>query len=257
MSGMAESNLLNPVESAEMLRNYWRESRRPLVSLAFVSPLLVAYEGGILLLGPQAMRNGAAEWMKSFLQALGFGQYFLLPMLTVGLLLAWHHTTRERWYVPVQVLYSMAGECFSLALVLVVLAFLHSVVMHAVFPATVAIPLMSISGTLMTVLSRALGFFGAGIYEEVLFRLMMLPALIGIFKLAGVRSVPSIWGAITISSLLFSLAHYVGPRGDTFDAFSFIFRFVAGAFFAVLFVKRGFGIVAGTHALYDILVGVV
>ncbi len=36
----------------------------------------------------------------------------------------------------------------------------------------------------------------------------------------------------------------------------FVFRFTAGAFFAVLFVYRGFGIAAGTHALYDIFVSV-
>jgi hypothetical protein len=31
---------------------------------------------------------------------------------------------------------------------------------------------------------------------------------------------------------------------------------VAGVFFALLFLYRGFGITAGTHALYDILVGI-
>jgi hypothetical protein len=46
----------------------------------------------------------------------------------------------------------------------------------------------------------------------------------------------------------------VGPNGDVLEFYSFVFRFVAGGFFAVLFVYRGFGIAAGTHALYDILV---
>ena len=36
---------------------YWAESTRPLVSLAFVAPMLIMYEGGMLLLGPDAMRN--------------------------------------------------------------------------------------------------------------------------------------------------------------------------------------------------------
>jgi hypothetical protein len=34
-----------------------------------------------------------------------------------------------------------------------------------------------------------------------------------------------------------------------------VFRFLAGALFAVVFVLRGFGIAAGAHALYDIYVG--
>src|SRR3990170_3082495 len=46
---------------------YWRESQRPLVSLAFVLPLLVVYEGGVLWLGPAAMRNGADVWLRQLL----------------------------------------------------------------------------------------------------------------------------------------------------------------------------------------------
>ncbi len=63
--------------------------------------------------------------------------------------------------------------------------------------------------------------------------------------------------AVVVTSALFSAAHYAGAHGETFDWFSFCFRFLAGAFFALLFVYRGFGIAAGTHALYDIFVGVV
>ena len=57
-----------------------------------------------------------------------------------------------------------------------------------------------------------------------------------------------------LTSVVFSAAHYLGPHGDAFEAFSFWFRFMAGAFFAMLFVHRGFGIAAGTHAMYDIFV---
>ena len=61
--------------------------------------------------------------------------------------------------------------------------------------------------------------------------------------------------AVILTSLIFSTAHYVGPHGEAFDAYSFSFRCIAGAFFALLFVYRGFGIAAGTHAMYDIFVG--
>ena len=62
--------------------------------------------------------------------------------------------------------------------------------------------------------------------------------------------------ALLATSLLFSAAHYVGPAADTFSLFSFTFRLLAGLFFAVLFVIRGFGVTAGCHAAYDVLVGV-
>jgi len=61
--------------------------------------------------------------------------------------------------------------------------------------------------------------------------------------------------AIVLTSLLFSAAHYVGPSGAPLRWFRFVFRFVAGAFFATLFVYRGFGIAVGTHAGYDIVIG--
>ena len=93
---------------------YWQQSRRPLTCLAFVAPLLVLYEGGVLWLGPQAMRNGADVWLRQFLDLLGFGQYFLLPLLTVAILLGWHHTTAQKWQIVPGVLYTMFAECLLL-----------------------------------------------------------------------------------------------------------------------------------------------
>jgi membrane protease YdiL (CAAX protease family) len=56
---------------------------------------------------------------------------------------------------------------------------------------------------------------------------------------------------ILLTSLLFSAAHYIGFK---FDLATFLFRFYAGAFFALVYRHRGFGIAAGAHALYDVLV---
>jgi len=63
--------------------------------------------------------------------------------------------------------------------------------------------------------------------------------------------------SILVTSLLFSAAHYLGPAADSFTLFSFVFRTLAGMFFAVLFVMRGFGITVGAHAGYDLIVGIV
>ena len=100
-------------------------------------------------------------------------------------------------------------------------------------------------------------FAGAGVYEEVLFRLLLLPLIHGLIGLLVRCPKVRMGGAILLSSLAFSAAHYVAPHGEAFAWFSFVFRGLAGAFFALLFVFRGFGIAAGAHALYDILVGIV
>jgi membrane protease YdiL (CAAX protease family) len=82
-----------------------------------------------------------------------------------------------------------------------------------------------------------------------------LPILVWVFERVGFSTVAAgLWGLV-LSSVLFSLAHYVGPLGDAFAIYSFTFRFLAGLFFAILFTVRGFGIAAGSHAVYDILVG--
>ena len=87
-----------------------------------------------------------------------------------------------------------------------------------------------------------------------MFRLLLLPSVAVFIGWLGAKRHLRLAGAILVTSLLFSAAHYWGPRGDVFETFSFCFRCSAGVFFGVLFVTRGFGIAAGTHALYDIIV---
>ena len=81
---------------ADKLGAYWQQSRRPLASMAFVLPLLALYEVGVLVLGPSAVRNGADVWLRELLDLVGLSSYFLLPVLTLAVLLAWHHTTHQR-----------------------------------------------------------------------------------------------------------------------------------------------------------------
>jgi hypothetical protein len=103
--------------------------------------------------------------------------------------------------------------------------------------------------------ARCVLFVGAGVYEEFLFRLLLLPSLILLFTKGGVPAARAGLLAILWTSVLFSAAHYIGPGGDRFSLFTFLFRFLAGLFFATVFLHRGFGIVVGCHAAYDLLVG--
>ena len=100
-----------------------------------------------------------------------------------------------------------------------------------------------------------IGYLGAGVYEETLFRLIMVPTLFGALKLLQIPQVLSSALAVTGSALLFALAHHAGSPGESFTWFAFVFRWMAGVFFAWVFVLRGFGIAVGSHTMYDILVG--
>jgi membrane protease YdiL (CAAX protease family) len=243
----ADASITDGLEPAPSPDSYWSLSRTPLTSLVFAMPLVLAYEGGVLLLGRGSPRNGADVWLRQLLDALGFGAYFLLPTLTVLGLLAWHHIEHDRWRFSPAVLAGMAAECVLWAATLVGLARLQDRLW----------PLAAAAAGWDGVLARLIGFCGAGLYEEVLFRLLLLPLLIWLCERLGASSFTAAILGLVASSLLFSAAHYVGPLGDHFELYSFTFRFLAGMFFAILFVVRGFGIAAGTHAVYDVFVGLV
>ncbi|MFM8953986.1 MAG: CPBP family intramembrane glutamic endopeptidase [Planctomycetaceae bacterium] len=239
--------------------DYWAVSRTPLTSLVFSLPLVLAYEGGVLWLGRGTPRNGADVWLRQLLDACGFGAYFLLPALTVVGLLVWHHVEHDRWQFSPAVLMGMAGECVLWAMVLVGIARLQQQVWPLGLQTVACWPLAAAPGPSADLvdgaLARVVGYCGAGLYEEVLFRLLLLPAVAWLLGRLGSGPITAAVWAILITSGLFSLAHYVGPLGDAFELYSFSFRMAAGVFFAVVFLLRGFGIAAGTHALYDLLVG--
>ena len=57
--------------------------------------------------------------------------------------------------------------------------------------------------------------------------------------------------AAIVGAFIFSAFHYIGPYGDPLQLQSFVFRMLSGLAFSALYLTRGFGITAWTHALYD------
>jgi len=231
-----------------MSPQYFHQSARPLVSLVFVLPLIVLYEVGVLALGHGAIRNGADVIMRQLLDVLGLGQYFLLPLATCGILLGWHHTTRQPWAFSPKVLLGMLTECVLWSFLLLAIWRL----LEGIFP---SIPVAVGAGQAVTPLAKVVAYCGAGIYEELLFRLILLSLIMGVIRMAGGTPKATVIIAVVVTSLVFSAAHYrpFTPHGDVLQPMSFVFRFLAGAFFSILYVNRGFGVAVGTHSLYDIL----
>lgn len=243
-----------PIEAAD---GYWVQSRQPLTSLVFIAPLLVTYELGMLVFGRAAVQNGADAWLRNLLHIIGFGPFFCLPMLTVCALLAWHHLTRQPWRIRMRVLYGMAAESCGLAVCLC-LSWPLQKMLFSSMPGPAASPPGDL-GRLLSIdsgLSNAIGFLGAGIYEELLFRLILLSLVVWTLRQLIADARTSLYVGILLTSVLFAAAHYVGTYGEPIDLDTFLFRLLAGVFFSILFVCRGFGIAVGTHAVYDILVGV-
>jgi len=93
---------------------------------------------------------------------------------------------------------------------------------------------------------------GAGIYEELVFRVLLVSGIAGAGLALGWRRPVALAWAIVLSALIFSAFHYIGPLGDAFTLPSFTFRAIAGLLLSGLYAGRGFGIAAWTHALYDV-----
>lgn len=232
---------------------YWTQTRQPLLCLAFLLPLLAVYEAGVIWVGgesPETVRNGADFWMRDWLRTIGLDHALLLPSLVLGGLLAWHVIGKYPWRLSPPALAGMFAESLLFALILVVVGLMTDLLFRHAGGGT-GLAMFQREETL-----RAISFLGAGVYEEFLFRLCLFPACYGLFRVLRTEGKWAAGLAILSTSLIFSLAHYVGPSAETISLFTFTFRALAGGFFAALFVTRGFGITVGCHAAYDLLVGV-
>jgi hypothetical protein len=100
--------------------------------------------------------------------------------------------------------------------------------------------------------------FGAGFYEEVAFRVILFglgfKALTLLFPLRDWQRTLVLIGWGILSAMLFSLWHYIGPLGDPLQLRSFVFRWVCGVVFVLIYKFRGFAPAVWTHALYDVWV---
>ena len=243
---------------------YWRQAREPLACLIFLAPLLLIYEAGVLWFGgdqPLSVRNGADYWLRSGLMSIGL-EAFLLPGLIIGGLLIWHRYGDYPWRISRETLVGMFAESMILAVCLLFVAQLQDMAFQCWFPSDVSIrevspgqrPLLAIPANFG---GRMISYLGAGVYEEVMFRLLLLPVtMVLLQRVFKMKAGWSAFLAVFLTSLSFSVAHYIGSAGEAFSLFSFTFRMTAGCFFATVFLFRGFGITVGCHALYDLVVGV-
>ena len=210
--------------------------------LELVAP--VRTSGGVVRNGADVLLTGLFTWM------LGPRGPLVFMALVIGGAI-WL-IVRDRRGGPIRpsTLLAMFGES-------VVLALVFGLVVGTVTAQGVR-PLRSLAaggGLEGDALARLTLSLGAGLYEELLFRVVIVALLANGFRLLfGVSRVWSGVWATAIGAILFSAFHYVGPLGEPMRLESFVFRALAGLAFSGLYLTRGFGITAWTHALYDVAV---
>jgi hypothetical protein len=240
--------------------SYWALSRAPRYSLTFALPLLLAYEGLAALLGGAGggVRNGADVWLKApFVFLLGPQGALVFGVLAVGLAVSVIARDVRGTRAPLRgdVFAGMLAESTAMAVVCgltVGLATAHLLE---------SIPGLAVAAQAVTELgwpTKLMIALGAGLYEELLFRVVLVSALVWAARRGlGLGPAGAALAATVGGAVLFALAHHVGAYGEALTAQAFTFRLLAGLFFSGLYVLRGFGITAWTHAIYDVLVLVV
>lgn len=230
--------------ASSVLRKYLKETRQPIYSAALVAPFFLIYHAGTVLFRTTYV-NGADALIVRILGALSVHSMFASALVLLGCFVIWQVRSRSSWQIhSIKLLF-----LFLESLLLAVLLFFAFGWLS--FHLGLATPAPAGTGAI----ERLVLYCGAGIYEELLFRGFLLGAMLFLLRKTLRRRALAAGIATVSASLLFALFHYLGPAGDPFSIHSFLQRTLGGMYFSMLFVTRGFGVTAASHALYDILVG--
>lgn len=238
--------------------SYWAASRAPRYSLLLALPLLVLYEllAAFLARPDGGVRNAADVLVKAPFVALAGARgpvVFAAVVVVVCVALVWRDLRRAGGPLRGRVFALMLAESAALAVLCGLVVSVATAQLLGAFDPRLAAQEGAIAQAGFA--TRVMLSLGAGLYEELVFRVLLVTGLAaGARRLLGARAVAAGAFAVVVGALLFSAVHYVGAYGDAFTAQSFVFRTIAGLFFSALYVLRGFGITAWTHAIYDLLV---
>ena len=229
------------------MSQYLTVSKSPLYSFIFTLPLFLLYEVGIFLISSRdidQLRNGADVLMRQVLESFGiYGMYGFGGTFLIGFLIAFIRQKKNLRTSEIEsrFLLIMFFESIVWATLLVIMM--------------IKIPTFLSLSNEDHLIQQVVLAIGAGIYEEFVFRVLLISGLAILFGLIFN------WGefgktflSVIISSAIFSIFHFFGSYGDTFSFPLFFVRFFAGIFLAMIYIFRGFGITAYAHSIYDLFV---
>lgn len=231
------------------LRAYHDVTRTATYGFLMALPLLAAYEVLIRLVNrdaAQPVRISAEVWMKWVMPRLGDGGALIAALVVVGIGTAVFVAERKK-QIPLRPGYALWMVAES-AVYAVVLALVVSDLTQRLMAAGQNYDPGLLAGLVLSI--------GAGLYEELLFRVVLVGALFLLLNriLPELGRVGTYAIAAVLGAVVFSAVHYVGALGDAFELGSFLYRALFGLALNIVFLVRGFGVAAWTHALYDVMV---
>lgn len=228
------------------MKQYFHRSKSLANSFLFILPLLVIYEMGIVMYG-SPIKNTAGVIIKTPLTLFGRNSSLIFNSIVIVSLLASIFFIEKEHSLSVTIFLWMFLESIAYALLLGY--GVGFIVYQVFFTHALASPFLSDTwlGIILSV--------GAGVYEEIVFRFLLLLFLYNFIfiKLLKIRKPLAAAISIFLAALIFTSLHYVGSSGDSFTCASFTFRLMSGLFLSALYMFRGLGIAVYTHAMYDIM----
>lgn len=232
------------------LSQYFRDTNSLLYSYLISLPLLLLYEVLIFISQPnsdQAVRISVDVWIKTLFAHFSNNvlSITLIIVALIGVVILYRERDRLSKLKP-RYFFIMLIEAGLYAFLL---ALLLSVFITELLQIMQPTAIESLSALQKIALS-----LGAGLYEELFFRVILVSGLLFIFKYFISTQWIAYAAAMVIAALIFSWVHYIGAFGDPFALGSFLFRFLFGLALNAIYIWRGFGMAAWTHAIYDIMV---
>lgn len=201
-------------------------------SLVLIFPVLLAYEVGVLFAGNV---SGADVVTRALYVTLGSKALYLLVHAAIALLFLLWIRRGNRW----------GALRMEVALPVVLEAAIYAFTLGA----AISLVLSHLLGLGLGA-GQAISALGAGVHEELVFRLGLLGGCVSLLReRRGAFPI-----ALVISSLLFAGAHHLGVHGEPFTAHAFAFRALAGAAFGAIFWYRSLAHAVYAHVLYDLVV---
>jgi len=236
-------------------RSYFQATRSAWFSYLAALPLVAAYEVALLVANAGSflqVRNGADAILDAALRQLG------VPASAVGLLavtivvgIVIYAVDRRARRIPLRGRY-YAGVLLESAIYALGFGTVVAILSLPLMPGE-WLRLQSPAGELPLTPAQWVALsLGAGLYEELLFRVIAMGGLAAMLRAAGMKRDSAAWLAAIGSAVVFSAFHYVGSLADPFTWNSFVFRAMAGLVLAGLYVARGFAVAVYTHAFYDL-----
>ena len=236
--GRRRARAAGPSRGVERTGHAWGGHGDVASSLVLIFPLLLAYEIGVLFAGQV---NGADVVTRALYSAVGGRAAYLLvhAVFAIGFLL-WLRRG-QRW----------ATLTLEIATPVVLEAAVYALTLGAVGSVIVERLLgLGLTG------SEVVSALGAGVHEELVFRLGLMAGLVTLLSRSALDRRIAVLVALVTSASIFAAAHHAGIHGEPFTAHAFAFRCVAGAAFGLVFWYRSLAHAVYAHVLYDLVVAV-